>query len=456
MPDIDARARLQAADSAHHLHPFCHPRDLSAAGTRILVRGRGVEVEDAAGQTLLDAMAGLWCVNVGYGRNELADAAAAQIRELPYYNTFFGSATPPVIELAQTLARLAPGTLERAFFSNSGSEASDTAIKLARYYWYLCGEPQRQVVIAREYGYHGSTLGGASLSHLSGMHECFGLPIPGIAHIPAPYWYRHGGDASPEAFNLECARALEEKILELGPDRVAAFIAEPIQGSGGLIVPDAGYWKEIRRICDRYEVLLIADEVITAFGRVGHWFGSELYGLEPDMVNLAKGLSSGYAPIACTMLAERVASVVVDEGGYFNHGYTYSGHPVACAVALRNLRIIEDEGLVERVRDDIGPYFQSRVRELADHPLVGDVRGVGLMAGLELVADKANRRSFPEDLGVGLRVHHMGFENGLIVRAIRDVIVLAPPLVISHAEVDTIIDRLAWCLDTVGRGLRAA
>jgi putrescine aminotransferase len=296
-------------------------------------------------------MAGLWCVNVGYGRKELAEAAYAQLQELPYYNSFFKSAHPPAIELARRLAELTPPQFNHVFFTGSGSEANDTILRMARRYWDVRGEPRRQVVISRENAYHGSTMAGASLGGMAAMHSQGGLPIPGIVHIEQPYWFEKGVDVTPEEYGLRAARRLAEKIEAIGPENVAAFIGEPIQGAGGVIIPPSTYWPEIQRICHEYGILLIADEVVCGFGRTGRWFGQEFFGFEADFMTLAKGITSGYQPLGAVMVGDRVAKVLIEEGGEFHHGYTYSGHPVACAVALANLRILEGEKLVDRVRE---------------------------------------------------------------------------------------------------------
>jgi len=443
----DEERALQAADAAHHLHPFSDYKALAAEGSRVIVRAEGCTLWDSKGTAILDGMAGLWCVNIGYGRTELAEVAARQMRELPYYNTFFKTTTQPATALAARLAELTPEGLEHAFFASSGSEANDTIVRMVRRYWQILGQPERNVIISREYAYHGSTLVGASLGGMAPMHGQTGLPLPGFEHIRPPYYLRDGGNMTPEQFGLAAAQALEERIREIGPERVAAFIAEPVQGAGGVIVPPSTYFPEIQRICREHGILLIADEVICGFGRTGNWFGCETFGIRPDLMTLAKGLSSGYLPISAVMVGERVARTLIDEGGEFFHGFTYSGHPVACAVALENLRIMQDEGLVERVRDDIGPYFQSRLRELADHPLVGEVRGVGLIAGIELVRDKDGPVFFEPEGRVGTICRDHCFRNNVIMRAVRDGMVVAPPLVISHAEVDRLVDTARHCFD---------
>jgi putrescine---pyruvate transaminase len=437
----------QALDRRHYLHPFTDFKSLHAKGSRVIVRAEGVYLYDSEGNRILDGMAGLWCVNLGYGRRELAEAAYRQMLELPYYNSFFQTAHPPVIELARQLVDLSPPQFNRVFFTGSGSEGNDTVVRLVRRYWDLQDQPQRKVIISRVNAYHGSTMAGASLGGMAFMHAQGGLPIPDIVHIPQPYWYGEGGDLAPNEFGLKVARALEEKILELGADRVAAFIGEPIQGAGGVIIPPDSYWPEIQRICDRHGILLVADEVICGFGRTGHWFGSDLYGIRPDLMTIAKGLSSGYLPIGGVLVADRVADVLIDKGGEFAHGYTYSGHPVACAVASVNLTLLQQENLVARTRDEMGPYLAAKWRQLAEHPLVGEARSMGLIGALELVRDKATRRFFDPRGEVGTICRDFCFQNGLIMRAVRDTLIISPPLVISREQVDELAEKAWRCLD---------
>ncbi len=435
-------------DNNHHLHPFTDSKQLHSQGPRVITRAEGVHLWDSEGNRLIDGMAGLWCVNVGYGRSELIEAASKQMSELPYYNTFFGTTTPPAAELSKKLSELTPEGLNRAFFTNSGSEANETAIKAVRFYWNLQGQPNKKKIISRHYSYHGVTMATASLSGLEDMHPQSDLPLAGLVeHIEAPYWYQHGGDMEYEEYGLKAARALEEKIIQLGADNVAAFIGEPIYGAGGVIVPPLSYWPEVNRICKKYDVLLIADEVVCGFGRTGQWFGSNTFGIEPDFMTLAKGLSSGYLPIAALMVHDRVAKVIIEHGEEWVHGFTYSGHPTACAVALENINILERENLIDTVANDTGPYFQARLRELVDHPLVGEVRGVGMIAAIELVQDKVERVSFPVEMGVGKRCREHCFANGIVMRAARDCIVTAPPLVMSKDDVDEFVGIFSRCLD---------
>ncbi|MFP6743324.1 MAG: aspartate aminotransferase family protein [Alphaproteobacteria bacterium] len=448
----NATAVWQEADRRHHLHPYTDHKALGEKGVRIITRGDGVYLWDSEGSRLMDAMAGLWCVNIGYGRPELAKVAARQLEELPYYNTFFQSATPPVIELSEMLAEVTPEGLNHVFFANSGSEANDTIAKMARYYWNLMGKPKKKTIISREYAYHGVTMAATSLSGLSPMHTPFDLPLPRFDHVAAPYWYKHGGDMSPDDFGIKAAKAVEDRILELGADQVAAFIGEPIMGAGGVVFPPATYWGEIQRICREHDVLLIVDEVICGFGRTGEWFGCDTFDIAPDFMTMAKGLSSGYMPISGLMVNDRIADPIINRGE-FVHGFTYSGHPVAAAVAMENVRILRDEKIVETVGTDTGPYLQARLRELADHPLVGEVRGVGMIAGIELVEDKAARKSYDAGRKVGQTCRDLCTENGVIVRAVRDVIVLSPPLIISRDEIDVLVNTLAQCLDETAKTL---
>ena len=439
-------AELQAIDAAHHLHPFTHSNQLAEKGVRVITAAKGVWLKDSEGEEILDAMAGLWCVNIGYGRDELADAAARQMRELPFYNTFFQTTHVPVLMLAKKLAELAPGDLNHVFFANGGSDANDTNIRLVRTYWAEKGQPNRDVIISRWNAYHGSTIGGASLGGMKGMHGQGSLPIPGVAFIDQPHWWAEGGDKSPEEFGLERAQQLEAKIKEIGPDKVAAFIAEPIQGAGGVIVPPETYWPEIQRICKEYDILLIADEVICGFGRTGNWFGSQTVGIEPDVMTVAKGLSSGYIPIGASIISDKIADVL--RGTEFSHGYTYSGHPVACAVALENLRILEEENIVDQVKDVTAPYLRKKWESLADHPLVADVNIIGMMGSIALTPDKATRAKFAADEGtVGFICRERCFANNLVMRSVGDRMIISPPLTITCDEIDILIERARKSLD---------
>jgi len=448
-------AELRRLDVAHHL-PAQQDYQLieDLGGSRVITHAEGCYIHDGDGNRIFDGMSGLWCVNIGYGRDELADVAAAQMRELPFYNTFFKTVTPPTVLLAQKIAGLTGNRLPHIFFNASGSEANDTIFRMVRHYWTLKGEPQRKVFISRHNAYHGSTVAGVSLGGMSYMHKQGDLPIPGIEHVRQPYWFNEGRDMTPEAFGLACAAAIEERILSVGPEKVAAFIGEPVQGAGGVIIPPASYWPEVERICRQYGILLVCDEVICGFGRTGNWWGHETMGVQPDMIAMAKGLSSGYLPISAVAVSPEIVKVL-KTGGDFIHGFTYSGHPVCAAVALRNIEIIEREGLVERTRDDTGPYLATALATLADHPLVGEVRSVGLLGAVEIVADKATGARFGGKEGIaGPMVRDLCIENGLMVRGIRDTIVICPPLIVTHDEIDGLVAIIRKALDLAAPGSR--
>ena len=450
----------QAADAAHFLHPFTDFQALAKKGSRVITRADNIYLWDSDGHKILDAMSGLWCVNVGYGEPALVEAATKQLQQLAFYNAFFQTATPPAIELAELLAEVTPPQFQHVFFSGSGSEGNDTVVRMVRRYWDLLGQPQRQILISRKNAYHGSTMAGASLGGMSGMHAQGGLPIPGIVHIEQPYWFENAPDGmSRDDFGLVAAGWLEAKIEEIGADKVAAFIGEPVQGAGGVIVPPATYWPEIQRICDRHGILLVSDEVITGFGRTGRWFGCETMGFKPDLMTFAKGVTSGYIPLGGVMVGDRVAKVLIERGGDFNHGYTYSGHPVACAVALANIRLLRERGLVERVHDDVGPYLAKAFEQLREHPLVGETQTCGLMGAVLLVKDKAGRggrgTAFPAELEVGMVCRGHCFANGLIMRAVGDRMIIAPPLVITRAQIDEMMALIQRCLDLTLADVRA-
>jgi putrescine---pyruvate transaminase len=441
----------QAADAAHFLHPFTDFKALAKKGSRVITRADNIYLWDSEDNKILDAMSGLWCVNVGYGQRALIDAATRQLETLPFYNAFFQTATPPAIELAELLAEVSPPQFQHVFFSGSGSEGNDTVVRMVRRYWDILGQPERQVIISRKNAYHGSTMAGASLGGMSYMHAQGGLPIPGIVHIDQPYWIEHGAGMSREEFGVAAAGWLEKKILEVGADKVAAFIGEPIQGAGGVIVPPATYWPEIQRICDKYDILLVNDEVITGFGRTGQWFGCETVGARPDLITFAKGVTSGYIPLGGVLVGDRVAKVMIEQGGEFNHGYTYSGHPVACAVALANIRLIQERKLVEHVREDVGPYLAAAYARLAEHPLVGEAQTCGLMGALLLSKNRTGRAGqptpFASELEMGMVCRGHCFANGLIMRAVGDRMIIAPPLVITRSQIDEMLALISKCLD---------
>lgn len=435
--------QLRELDAKHYLHPFTEHTVMHKQGARIITGAENIYIYDSDGNKYLDAMSGLWCVNIGYGRTELAEVAKLQMEQLPYYNSFFHTAQLPAIELAEILAEVAPPQMNRTFFGCSGSDGNDTVVRLVRYFWAIQGQENRNIIISRTNAYHGSTMAGASLGGMPAMHAQGGLPIANIEHIEQPYFYAEGGTLSLEEFGLQRAQALEQRILEVHPDRVAAFIAEPIQGAGGVIIPPPNYWQEINRICKKYDVLLCADEVICGFGRTGQWFGCDTFGIEADVMTMAKGLSSGYQPIGAVMVADKITEVLDSKGGEFAHGYTYSGHPVACAVALKNIQILRSERIIERAHDNTMAYFQSKIAALGQHPLVGEARGTGFLGGLELVADKDTKQKFDAEGTAGAVCRDNCLKNGLVIRAVGDIMVICPPLIITREQIDEFYE-LTW------------
>jgi putrescine---pyruvate transaminase len=448
----DEASRLSELDRTHWLHP---QGDLSApAGTipqLIIAAGKGATLVDVEGREYIDGLASLWNVNVGHGRIELADAAAEQMSKLAFSSAYGGFGTAPAIELAAKLAELAPGDLEVTYFASGGAEANDTAYKITRLYWKLRGEPERVNIISRLRDYHGLTYTATSSTGLANFWKGFEPLAPGFLHAPAPDPYRYTGDGPAGAAYVE---ALEKVVLDAGPETVAAVVAEPVQGAGGVIVPPPDYFPLLRRLCDEHGLLLIADEVITGFGRTGRWFAMEHWNVQPDLMIFAKGVTSGYLPLSGVMLSRRVHDVLRSVKGMFAHGFTYSGHPTACAVGLRNLQIIEEEALVQRAAER-GAYLQRRLQELRRHDIVGDVRGLGLVAGVELVEDRATKRSFDVALGAARRVWIEALEHGVIVRPLSgDVLAISPPFVITEQEIDRIVDALDGAIAHVGSELR--
>ena len=443
---VDTRA-VQTKDSANYMHPFTDTKELAEKGARVIVKGEGIYVWDSEGKKILDGMSGLWCVNVGYGRKELAEAAYKQMNILPYYNSFFNTTNVPAVELASAIVEVAPEGFHHVFFTGSGSEGNDTILRMARRYWDLQNQPQKKTFISRNNAYHGSTVCGASLGGMKYMHEQGDLPIPGIVHIEQPYYFEHGKGMTEDEFGLKAAGWLEEKILSIGADKVAAFIGEPVQGAGGVIIPPKTYWPEIQRICKKYDVLLVSDEVICGFGRTGQWFGCQTFGYQPDFITFAKGVTSGYLPLGGVLVGDRVAQVLIEKGSDFNHGFTYSGHPTTCAVALENIAILKRENLVTRIHDDVGPYLKEKFEALVDHPLVGISNSLGLMAGLLLVKNKATMERFGSDEPIGLVCRGHMFSNGVIMRHVGDRMIIAPPFVITREQIDGMIALIRKCLD---------
>ena len=446
---------LEELDRRSFLHPYTALADHQEQGVHVITEGDGVWVKDLDGKRYLDALAGLWCVNIGYGRTEVADAMHEQARKLAYFHAFSSMGNEPSIRLADRLIRLAPAGMSKVLFGNSGSDANDTNVKLVWYYNNLRGKPDKVKIIARDKGYHGVTVASASLTGLPLLHKAFHLPIPEVLHVscPDPYQLRPEG-MSERDFSRQLAQELDETIEREGPETVAAFIAEPVMGAGGVHVPPEGYFDEIQHVLNKHDVLMIADEVICGFGRLGRWFGSDLYDIRPDIMTIAKGLTSGYIPMSASLVGDKVWEVMLDKSkeiGPFGHGYTYCSHPVAAAAAMANLDIFEREDLVGNAAE-VGAYMQQRMRQsFSDHPLVGDVRGVGLILGMEFVADKASKRSFEGDAKLAPKVSRQAFAEGLIARPLPggDIIAISPALSISRDEVDTMVLLLETALNKV-------
>ncbi len=438
-------AALRQMDEAHFVHPFTDHTDLHRQGTHVVEEASGCFITDETGRRLLDGLAGLWCVNAGYGRREIADAVYRQMTRLAYYPSFFNSTTEPTILLADKLAALAPHGLRKVFFSNSGSEANESALKLIRAYNHLRGRSGKYKILTRTFSYHGVGLATASMTGLPNCHQPFDLPLPGFLYVPGPHPYGVNSEHSPAEFADWCLAETERIIAREGADTIAALFAEPVQGAGGVIVPPPGYLQALRALCRRHDILFVADEVITGFGRLGDWFASNLWGLDPDLMTMAKGISSGYVPLGATMLSDALAEPL-ERGGYLAHGFTYSGHPVATAAGLANLEILEREGLVERVRDDVGPYFQQHLQAFEGHPAVGEVRGAGLIGALDLLP-RGGKLALQTPPVMGAKATALARAEGLIVRGIRDCIALSPPLIITRDEIDFMFGAIGRVLE---------
>ncbi len=447
MNSLNTKHALQQADAAHHIHPFTNTRELNARGVRVITSAKGVYLQDADNNQILDGMSGLWCVNVGHGRMEIVDAVTKQLEKLAYYNTFFNTTHPSVVELSRLLSEVTPANFNHFHFTGSGSESNDTIFRLARYYWELMDKPEKKIVLARRGGYHGSTVTAASLGGFPSMHKQGGMVVPDVFHAPAPSWWAEGGDLTPEAFGLRVAHQTLELIDAIGAHRVAAMIGEPIMGAGGVIIPPATYWPTLAKGLKERDILFISDEVICGFGRTGHWFGHEMMGTSPDFMTMAKGISSGYIPLGAVAISDRVANVLLEKGDEFAHGFTYSGHPAACAAAIANLNIMRSERLVEYVRDDIGPYLQAKWKALAAHPMVGEAVMEGLIGAFQFTPDKNARSFFPEEAKIGLTARDFSFDNGLVMRAVGDRMVIAPPLVLTRQEADELISKAEKVID---------
>jgi putrescine aminotransferase len=441
---------LREQDFNHYIHPFSDMADIKSAGTRVIVGGDGCHIWDSDGNKIVDGMSGLWCVNLGYGQKSLIEAAHEQLKTLPFYNSFFKTANVPAIELSKLLAEVAPEGFERVFYTNSGSEGNDTIVRMVRRYWDIVGKPTKKVIISRWNGYHGSTMAGASLSGMTYMHEQGGLPIPDIVHINQPYQLEHGNPGeSTEDFGLRAASWLEDKILAIGAHNIAAFIGEPVQGAGGVIIPPPGYWAKIQEICRRYDILLVCDEVICGFGRLGTWFGCQhpRINVQPDLITIAKGLTNGYIPMGGVLLSKKVGDVIATKGGDFNHGFTYSGHPVAAAVGIATIKLIQSSNLINTLQTRIVPYFYKAFASLNVHPLVGDADSLGMVGGLVLYKNKDKKELFNSDTNIGMICRDFCFKNGVVMRAVGCRMIMAPPLVVTEAIIDEMITKIRLSLD---------
>ncbi len=443
-------AQLDAIDRRSLLHPFTDLASYKRDGGRTLVGAEHIYVTDSNGHEMLDGMSGLWCVNLGYSQPKIAAAVAEQLSKLPYYNSFFNCTTDTTVAMTAALSRVLPPGFNHVFFTASGSEANDTNIRLAHRYFDLIGKPNKKAIIGRRNGYHGSTIAAASLGGMRDMHKQFSL-LPYAHHVQQPYAFKEAGEQDAEAFGRTAARSLAAKIDELGADNVAAFIAEPIQGAGGVVIPPESYWPEVGRICRQRDILLISDEVICGFGRTGNWFGCQTYGYEPDLITFAKAVTNGYQPLGGVAVGDRIADVVTSGGGEFAHGFTWSGHPAACAAGIATLAIYEETGIVERVQRDTAGYWASRWRSLAEHPIVGEARAKGMLGALELVRNKPGRERLDQDSRAAIFCRDTAVGNGLVVRQVGDVVISAPPLIINRAEIDMLIDRLTVALDATAK-----
>lgn len=439
-----------ANDIAAHFHSFTNLTAHAQTGPLVITRGDGIFVEDDKGNRYLEAMSGLWCASLGFSNERLAKAGSDALYQLPYYHTFTGRSNPAAAALASKLISMAPVPMSKVFFANSGSEANDTAVKLIWYYNNAIGRPEKKKIIGRINAYHGVTVAAASIGGIPVNHRDFDLPIHNIMHVDCPHHFRYAQPGeSEEDFATRLADNLEKRILQEGPETVAAFFAEPVMGAGGVIVPPATYFEKVQKVLAKYDVLLVADEVVCGFGRTGEMFGSTTYGMKPDIINTAKALSSGYAPISAVMVNEKIFSAIAENSGNigtFGHGFTYSGHPVSCAIALETLNIYEEDNILAHVKS-LTPQFQKGLRSYEGRKFVGEVRGVGLIGAIELFADPANRVAFDPAAKAGTRVVEIGLEQGIIVRALGDIMVLCPPLIITSEELNDLFERFARTMD---------
>ena len=450
---------MKQTDAQSILHPSTNANDFAKSGSRIMQSGQGVYLQDTDGNKLIDAVAGLWCVNVGYGRKELADAMHSAASDMGYYHTFTGMSNIPQIELAEKLLEIAPDNMSKVFFASGGSDGNDSLMKIVWYYHNLIGKPEKRKIISRWQAYHGTSIATASLTGFPSFHRDFNLPIEGVIHTESPDYYRHGLDGESElAFSKRRANELESLIQEHGPETVGAFIAEPIMGAGGVITPPEGYFTEIQKVTRKYDILFIADEVVCGYGRLGRWWGSDLYDIQPDMITSAKALTSGYFPFSASFITEEIWDVLKHgsaKHGSFAHGYTYAGHPIGAAVAMANLKIIEHENLVEQSAKN-GAYFHGKLKAaVGNKPYVGQIRGEGMLAAVQLMADADSKKFFDPKIKIAPHVTMECYKNGLIARPLPSVdsIAFSPPLVASIAELDQIVDIFAHSLETIVSGI---
>jgi len=449
---------MQKIDAKHHLHPFSNLGKFhQSSSIHVINKAKGVYIYNSDGEKILDAMSGLWCVNMGYGQKSLIDAANKQMHELPFYNSFFGTTHPPAVELSKLISEIAPKHINQVFFTSGGSEANDTMIRMVRHFWSLQDKPEKRIIISRKNAYHGSTMASASLGGMERMHKQGGLPIPDIVHINQPdvfgAYVENGGMIDAQDFGKKTAQDLANKIDELGVDRVAAFVAEPVQGAGGVIIPPESYWPEISRICKERDILLVVDEVICGFGRTGEWFGSDYYNIHADLMPIAKGMSSGYLPIGGLMVSDRVSEVLFSYDDDFEHGFTYSGHPTCAAVAAANIKLMQQTNIIEQVKNRTISYFAQKWNELSDHPLVGESRSMGMLGALEIVKDKERFRRFKDGSKVTSICRDYCFKNGIVMRGLGDKMIVCPPLIISNSEIDELVEKAWKCLDLTAKAV---
>lgn len=437
---------LRKLDQSHHLHPFTDLRAYSKQGGRIVSQAEHIYITDTDGKQILDGMSGLWCCSLGYSQRSIIEAVYEQLQQLPYYNNFFNCSNQPSIELAKALVDITPEHYNHVFFTNSGSEANDTNIRLVHRYYDLLGKQNKKQIISRNNAYHGSTIASGSLGGMDYMHKQY-IGLSYVHHINQPNWFELSKDEDKDTFGLRVARELEAKIDELGEDNVAAFIAEPVQGAGGVVVPPDSYWPEIQRICNERDILLIADEVICGFGRTGQMFGSETYNIKPDLMTFAKAITNGYMPLGGVMVGDKITDVLLGNEGEFNHGLTYSGHPAACAAGIETLRILRNSNIVEEVASSIAPHLQAGLQQLTDHPIVGEVRGKGMFAAIELVRDKSTRERLAPETAGAIFCRDAAIDRGLMVRATGDSMIMAPPLICNKEEIDILLERFLYALD---------